>query len=237
MALHRTSSRSLPACIHSRGTQIEYKGKGYFSGKSHSFKAGLSPPGTLTPKHTFEGTWHQTSKDVRTGALFTDVTGPKEEVTTKEVEDQDEWESRRLWRWVAKGIRDGDFDAASKEKSKIEVRVRGVLAREWAADRWGCRTSRGSGGKTRRLLGRRGSSSTLTTSTPTRSVSAFSLSRRCTPRSDLLVMQTNAWASCSRRTRRRRTRTSTRATTRTRKAQARRPPCGSVHWTAVLRRT
>ncbi|KAI0729684.1 hypothetical protein C8Q72DRAFT_827296 [Fomitopsis betulina] len=99
---------------------IEYKGKGYFSGKSHSFKAGLSPPGTLTPKHTFEGTWHQTSKDVRTGALFTDVTGPKEEVTTKEVEDQDEWESRRLWRWVAKGIRDGDFDAASKEKSKIE---------------------------------------------------------------------------------------------------------------------
>ena len=102
---------------------IEYKGKGYFSGKSHSFKAGLSPPGTMTAKHTFEGTWHQTSKDVRTGATFTDVTGPKEEVTVKEIEDQDDWESRRLWRWVAKGIRDGDFDTASKEKSKIEVRT------------------------------------------------------------------------------------------------------------------
>ncbi|KAH9834466.1 Oxysterol-binding protein [Rhodofomes roseus] len=99
---------------------IEYKGKGYFSGKSHSFKAALSPPGTLQAKHVFEGTWHQTSKNVHTGAAFTDVTGPKEEVTVREVEEQDEWESRRLWRWVAKGIRDGDFETASREKSKIE---------------------------------------------------------------------------------------------------------------------
>ena len=95
----------------------------------------MSPPGTLTPKHTFEGTWHQTSKDVRTGATFTDVTGPKEEVTVKEIEDQDDWESRRLWRWVAKGIREGDFDTASKEKSKIEVRAICVCQVE-VVDRW-----------------------------------------------------------------------------------------------------
>ncbi|KZT66759.1 Oxysterol-binding protein [Daedalea quercina L-15889] len=99
---------------------IEYKGKGYFSGKSHSFKAGLSPPGTLAARHTFEGTWHQTSRDAATGALFTDVTGPKEEVAVRALDAQSEWESRRLWRGVATGIREGDFDTASREKSKIE---------------------------------------------------------------------------------------------------------------------
>lgn len=52
---------------------------------------------------------------------FTDVQGPKEEVTVAPVDEQSEWESRRLWRHVAKGIREGDFESASREKSKIEV--------------------------------------------------------------------------------------------------------------------
>jgi len=99
---------------------IEYKGKGYFSGKSHTFKAVVSPPGSNAAAHTFEGLWHQTSKNVHTGEVFTDVTSPKEEVTVAPVEQMDEWESRRLWRYVAKGIREGDFETASREKSKIE---------------------------------------------------------------------------------------------------------------------
>lgn len=36
------------------------------------------------------------------------------------VDDMDSWESRKLWRYVAKGIREGDFETASREKSKIE---------------------------------------------------------------------------------------------------------------------
>ncbi|EPQ56070.1 hypothetical protein GLOTRDRAFT_41536, partial [Gloeophyllum trabeum ATCC 11539] len=99
---------------------IEYKGKGYFSGKSHSFKATVTPPGSSSAKHTIEGTWHTTSKDIKTGQPFHDVTGPKEEATVTDVERQNEWESRKLWSKVSKGIREGDFDAASKEKSKIE---------------------------------------------------------------------------------------------------------------------
>lgn len=55
------------------------------------------------------------------GRIFTDVTGAKEEVSVKEVDEQGEWESRKLWKLVAKGIREGDFDVASKEKTKIEV--------------------------------------------------------------------------------------------------------------------
>lgn len=43
-------------------------------------------------------------------------------MTVAPVEEQGEWDSRRLWNGVAKGIREGDFDSAAKEKSRIEVR-------------------------------------------------------------------------------------------------------------------
>lgn len=103
---------------------IKYQGKGYFSGKSHSFKADLTPPigsGSSFQASSFEGQWNATSKDTRTGVVFTDVTGPKEEVTVRRVEDQGEWESRALWYKVAKGIRESDFETAAKEKTRIEV--------------------------------------------------------------------------------------------------------------------
>lgn len=122
---------------------IEYKGKGYFSGKSHSFKAHIYPPlpgfvamaaadpenlplPSMTAKYVAEGTWVGTSK-LKTGAPFTDVTGPKVEVQVADIETQDEYESRRLWREVSRGIRTGDFELASREKSKIEVRYRFLL--------------------------------------------------------------------------------------------------------------
>jgi len=98
---------------------IEYKGKGYFSGTSHSFKATLSH-NAHTSERVIQGTWHTTSTDKSTGAIFHDVTTPKEEVTVVSVKEQGEWESRRLWHGVAKGIREGDFDTAAKEKSRIE---------------------------------------------------------------------------------------------------------------------
>lgn len=116
---------------------IEYKGKGYFSGKSHSFKAQVFPPlpgfnlngngnGSNTPsttaKYTIEGTWNGTSK-TKDGRIFSDVTGPKTEVQTGDEETMGEYETRKLWKEVAKGIRSGDFEMASREKSKIEVRI------------------------------------------------------------------------------------------------------------------
>ena len=105
---------------------IKYQGKGYFSGKSHSFKADLTPPigsGSGVQASTFEGQWNTTSKDTRAGVVFTDVTGPKEEVTVRPVENQSEWESRALWYKVSKGIRESDFETAAREKSRIEVRI------------------------------------------------------------------------------------------------------------------
>lgn len=115
-------------------TTIEYRGKGYFSGKAHSFKASIhaplpSAPGvangipapSTTPKFVAEGTWTETSKLKQGNAPFTDVTGPKVEVEVSDLEGQDPYETRNLWKDVARGIRTGDFDLASREKSKIEV--------------------------------------------------------------------------------------------------------------------
>lgn len=112
---------------------IEYKGKGYFSGKSHTFKAVVSPPGSNNAVHTLEGQWNATSKNIKTSATFTDVTGDKEEVSVRALDVQDEWESRKLWAKVAKGIREGDFETASREKTKIENEQRQRRRDEQAA--------------------------------------------------------------------------------------------------------
>ncbi|KAF4611846.1 hypothetical protein D9613_003776 [Agrocybe pediades] len=107
-------------------TTIEYKGKGYFSGKSHSFKSTTVPipgQGGAGPKEiVIEGTWHEHSKFSKGGAgTFHEVHEQKEEVTPLEwTSELGESETRRLWFLVAKGIREGDFELASREKSRIE---------------------------------------------------------------------------------------------------------------------
>jgi oxysterol-binding protein-related protein 9/10/11 len=53
--------------------------------------------------------------------VFTDVTCPKEEVSVGPVEEMEEFESRNMWSKVAKGIRESDYETASREKTKIEV--------------------------------------------------------------------------------------------------------------------
>lgn len=112
-----------PSIYISLARQLEYKGKGYFSGKIHTIKATVSPPRSSSIKHTIEGQWHIQTKVNKTGRVFTDVTIPKEEVSVGPTEEMEEFESRKLWGLVSRGIRDGDYETASREKSKIEVRA------------------------------------------------------------------------------------------------------------------
>ena len=98
---------------------IDYKGRGYFSGKAHSFKAVLTHNGKQL--QTYEGQWTGVSTvGGSKGPVFYDASAPKTEVTVKPIAEQSEWESRRLWDAVARGIRSGNYDVASQEKSKIE---------------------------------------------------------------------------------------------------------------------
>ncbi|WVR04237.1 hypothetical protein IAU60_001237 [Kwoniella sp. DSM 27419] len=99
--------------------QIDYKGKGYFTGKSHSFKATITA-GSKTVQ-SYEGQW--TGKSFIGGSknhLFLDAEAPKEIVNVKDVDAQTEWESRKLWANVAKGIRGGQYDQAGQDKTRIE---------------------------------------------------------------------------------------------------------------------
>jgi len=106
---------------------LEYRGKGYFSGKSHTLKAVHLRPGSSGSPVTVEGTWNTIckvidgkSQHVHIGDVFTDVNPAKEEVTVKPISEQGEWETRKPWANVAKGISEGDYELASREKSKIE---------------------------------------------------------------------------------------------------------------------
>ncbi|KAG1720396.1 hypothetical protein EDB19DRAFT_1835996 [Suillus lakei] len=54
---------------------------------------------------------------------FRDVTSPKDEITVAPVEEQGEWESRKLWHGVARGIREGNFETAATFKRGILLEV------------------------------------------------------------------------------------------------------------------
>lgn len=84
----------------------------------------------LTSLKTFLPHFAETSKLHKTDTIFTDATPAKEEVTVSPLETQDAFESRKLWKDVADGIRSGDFDKASNAKTKIEVSQRDMRAKE-----------------------------------------------------------------------------------------------------------
>lgn len=83
---------------------------------------------------TYEGQWTGTSHiGGSKGPLFYDASKPKEEITVKPIEEQGEWESRKLWDKVAKGIRSAHYDVAGQEKSRIENEQRQRRKDEQAA--------------------------------------------------------------------------------------------------------
>ena len=110
-------------------------------------KATVSPPGSSSVKHTIEGQWHIQTKNTKTGKVFTDVTTPKEEVTVGPTEEMGEFESRKLWSLVSHGIKEGDYETASREKSKIEVRRHPIAPFDTLISY--CRTTNARKGRTR----------------------------------------------------------------------------------------
>ncbi|SNX85978.1 Protein KES1 [Melanopsichium pennsylvanicum] len=105
-------------------TTLSYTGKGYFSGKAHSFKATIGAGGNAL--YTIEGEWAGVSKykgkSVSGGSneVFWDASTEREEVSVEALEKQGEMESRKVWKTVANGIRTGDYETASKDKARIE---------------------------------------------------------------------------------------------------------------------
>ncbi|GAA5822874.1 hypothetical protein JCM10212_002915 [Sporobolomyces blumeae] len=114
---------------HGCVTTIKYSGKGWVSGKSHSFTAEVAPNANASALYTISGVWSggesafvKPSKAGLEGQVFlnADEEGIRSKIDVRPVEEQEEYESRRAWKAVADGIRKGDFDAASTAKSALE---------------------------------------------------------------------------------------------------------------------
>lgn len=107
-------------------SSITYVGAGWVSGKAHTFKLAIgNGPDPKSPLYEIEGQWTGTStyskKSKRAGEVFFDtVSEPTAPILVKPIEEQGEFESRRVWKSVADGIRRGDFDAASVAKTALE---------------------------------------------------------------------------------------------------------------------
>ena len=59
----------------------------------------------------------------RVGQTFLEAAVDRTPIAVKPIEEENEYESRRVWKDVADGIRKGDFEAASVAKSLLEVRA------------------------------------------------------------------------------------------------------------------
>lgn len=121
------SDHSYIQASHGLTTTINYSGKGYFSGKSHTFSATIGPgPSSASPLYTIEGTWTATSNFVKPskggkeGQLFLNAAMERTPITVKDLAEQNEFESRKVWKDTADGIRRGDFEAASLAKTALE---------------------------------------------------------------------------------------------------------------------
>ncbi|KXN87506.1 Protein KES1 [Leucoagaricus sp. SymC.cos] len=128
---------------------IEYKGKGYFAGKSHQIKATVIPlpgmGGSAPKKQVVKGLWHEKSKFTK-GPHVSSSTGDFHDVVSKSKEiitavggekdgSQGEYETRKLWNLVAKGIREGDYELATRDKNRIENEQRQMRKDEAAEER------------------------------------------------------------------------------------------------------
>lgn len=109
---------------------ISYAGKGYFSGKAHTFTAKIGPSvsaASSSPTYVIEGQWNGKStftsaSKKRSGQPFVDAAPDslRDEITVAPVDQQGEWESRKVWFDVAEGIKKQQFEASTASKVKLE---------------------------------------------------------------------------------------------------------------------
>lgn len=113
--------------------QIDYTGRGYFSGKKNTFKArifdsSLAMQDKKNALVTISGQWSGKSY-IKKGSvaptssdeLFYDaLASNKVPIIVKPIEEQNNLESRKAWSKVAKAVSESNFDELTKEKSIIE---------------------------------------------------------------------------------------------------------------------
>ncbi|KAF2834971.1 oxysterol binding protein-like protein [Patellaria atrata CBS 101060] len=115
--------------------KIDYKGRGWLSGKKNTFSATLFPSGKEKEVlYTVEGQWNDsfTIKGSMKNVVekFDAKAAKISPLLIADLEEQDSMESRRAWAKVAAAISKGDMDATSREKSLIENAQREMRKKE-----------------------------------------------------------------------------------------------------------
>jgi oxysterol-binding protein-related protein 9/10/11 len=121
--------------------RIDYSGRGWLSGKKNSVTATLYPTGLEKEVlYNANGVWTK-SFDIFSGPAKTNssstlvesydpTTLPTTKLIVAPLETQHPLESRKAWAKVAAAIAQGDLDAVSADKGKIEKAQREMRARE-----------------------------------------------------------------------------------------------------------
>ena len=124
-------------------SEITFSGKGFFSGVRNTFDAKTYrlDDKAKTPIYRARGQWSDkfVIQDCKTLSVeecdVNAVVVPPIELP--EVDLQDPWESRRAWKGVIEGLRNGDLQGASAAKSQLENAQRAMRVKENAAgDNW-----------------------------------------------------------------------------------------------------
>lgn len=110
---------------------IEYSSRGWISGEKNHFKCYIRRNAGNPKEYAYkiEGQWSAKSTITpygsKTSAPFLDVAECKAApMHVKDLEEQGEMETRRVWQKVSEAIRAGDTQTAGLEKSKIENKQR-----------------------------------------------------------------------------------------------------------------
>ncbi|KAI9644187.1 Oxysterol binding protein [Ciborinia camelliae] len=117
-------------------TKISYSSKGWIGGTPNTFSAIIYKDGCEeSPIYKAEGQWSGESifKDIRSGKTifqFNANSLKRKTLKVKPLDEQEEYESRRAWRYVTQAINENDIFKIGKEKGRIESEQREMRKKE-----------------------------------------------------------------------------------------------------------
>ncbi|KAM4641155.1 oxysterol-binding protein-related protein 9 isoform 5-T5 [Discoglossus pictus] len=107
---------------------ITFHTKPFYGGKKHRITAEIFPPNDKKSVYSVEGEWNgvmYTKQANGENAVFIDTKKmPTVKKKVRKLEDQLDYESRRLWRDVTYNLKVKDIDAATDAKHRLEERQR-----------------------------------------------------------------------------------------------------------------
>jgi len=114
--------------------EIEFKTKPYFGGGYNQIGGKIKETsGKKRVLYTLQGQWDKeitikAHDEKKADVLWNpEHAPPKLPMNIRSLEDQDEWESRRLWSKVTVGLRKGDQEEATNEKCALEEAQRNAV--------------------------------------------------------------------------------------------------------------